>query len=240
MATQFTFHLLESVESTNNYAMEQIRAGMAENGMAWQARHQTAGKGQLGRSWHSDISENILMSVAITPEKVFVDNPFVFNMAVSLLCRNWLAGLIDKKVSVKWPNDLYVDDRKAGGILIENSYRGKNWQWAVIGIGINVNQYSFPPHLNKAVSLFQLTGNYFDPVSLARHLHHKIADGLSQWNTSSQEIIRLYHEHLYKLNETVVLATEQITFNTHILGVDTNGQLITDAGVFKNGEVKFL
>lgn len=240
MSTQFTFHLLESVDSTNNYAMEQIRAGLAENGMAWQARHQTAGRGQLGRTWHSDISDNILMSIVIRPGNDFLTSPFIFNMAVSLICRDFIAAKTAKKVSIKWPNDLYINDRKAGGMLIENNYRGESWQWAVIGIGINVNQYAFPIHITQAVSFHQLTGQYYDPVSLARELHQRIVMRLADWNKTEEETINCYHDHLFKINEMVTLATEQHAFTTQIIGVDANGQLITKAGVFKNGEVKFL
>lgn len=220
--------------------MEQIRAGLAENGMAWQARHQTAGRGQLGRTWHSDISDNILMSIVIRPGNDFLTSPFIFNMAVSLICRDFIVAKTAKKVSIKWPNDLFINDRKAGGMLIENNYRGESWQWSVIGIGINVNQYAFPIHITQAVSFHQLTGQNYDPVSLARELHQLIVMRLADWNKTEEETINSYHNHLFKINEKVTLATEQHAFTTHIIGVDANGQLITDAGVFKNGEVKFL
>lgn len=240
MSAQFTFHLLDSVDSTNNYAMEQIRAGLAQNGMAWQTRQQTAGRGQRGRAWHSSISDSILLSIALQPGAVFLSSPFLFNMAVSLVCRDFLAELCEADVAIKWPNDLYVNDRKAGGLLIENIYRGQTWQWAVVGIGINVNQHNFPIHAPKAVSLHQLVGRYFDPVALGRDLHLKMLAMLNNWNLNQEETSGRYHQHLYKINETVALATENNTISAQILGVDANGQLMTDAGIFRNGEVKFV
>lgn len=240
MSTQFTFHLLDSVDSTNNYAMEQIRAGMAENGMAWQARHQSAGKGQLGRAWISEMSDNILMSIIVKPRPDQMSQPFMFNMLIALVCADFIGKLTNETVTIKWPNDIYINDRKAGGVLIENIFRGKEWQWAIIGLGLNINQSNFPKETPKAVSLFQITGNYFDPIALARELHQTLSFELIHSVFDPILIQNRFHEKLYKCNKWMEFEKEGVTFTAQIKGVDENGHLLTDAGTFKNGEIKWL
>ena len=173
------FTILDTVDSTNNYAMATINDGLAKHGMAWFANEQTAGKGQRGKNWASEKEKNIAMSLVLEPEKLKISSPFHLSAVVALACFEFLSGYIDGETKIKWPNDLFWRDRKAGGVLIENKMQGKTWKWAVVGSGININQIFFDKNLLNAVSLKQITGRTFNVVDLANELQRLLMLRLS-------------------------------------------------------------
>ena len=235
------FSVLDTVDSTNNYAMAKLHAGMAKHGMAWFAAVQTSGKGQRGKEWISSPGENILLSVIIEPSAVFFSHPFVFNAVIANTCMAFLSSKINTNVKIKWPNDLYIDDRKAGGILIENIYQGSSWKWAVVGIGININQVHFPEQLN-ATSLKKITRISYDTLIMAKELHTMIIKAFAGLISTSQ-VMGTYNNHLYLLNKTVKLRRKNMVFETVITGVNERGQLmVTDSmqREFEFGEVEWI
>ena len=128
---------LESVDSTNNYAMARIHEGLAKNGFICLAHFQTNGRGQRGKTWTSEAGRNLMMSLVIEPAGLILSRQFLFSAAVTLGLLDFVRSTIDGNWSVKWPNDLYWNDRKAGGVLIEAVIGGLNeWQWAVVGMGV--------------------------------------------------------------------------------------------------------
>jgi len=171
---------------------------------------------------------------------------------------HWQAG----SGKVKWPNDLYWRDRKAGGILIESVIRGPGpvndisrdssqsatnghqWQWAVIGIGININETRFPAHLPNAVSLKQITGRSFEPVRLARELCICLQEEFVGLSTARKEdLIQRYNQNLYKLNQRVKVKKENRVFEVWIKGVSPHGKLLTSNAIdeeFDFGEIEWL
>jgi BirA family biotin operon repressor/biotin-[acetyl-CoA-carboxylase] ligase len=244
MQPNLVFHILKQVDSTNNYAMEKIHAGMAKDGMAWFAQEQIAGKGQRGKNWYSNPGENIVMSVAIENTKVFKLDPFLFNCVISLSCSDFLERIISQKVEIKWPNDLFFNDRKAGGILIENIYRGNNWSWAVAGIGINVNQNTFPHEANRPISINQILGKKYNPELLAIELHQQIYQDVHEVTQEKlPAILERYNEKLYKKNQGVKIKFEGKIFETKILTVNSKGVLFTldeKERAFNFGEIDWL
>jgi len=244
MHPNLLFNNIGLTESTNNYAMEQIHAGLAKHGMAWFSDNQTMGKGQRGKSWESQPGMNIALSVVFEPVIPLFQHPFLFNMLISLTCRQFLQELIKEKVDIKWPNDLFIRDRKAVGLLIENKYRGNTWNWSIVGIGINVNQTSFAESLKNAISLRQISGETYHPEFLATKLHDYL---LSEMNNiaekGTEKILFDYNQHLYKIGEKVTLKKDDSTFDATIKGVNERGQLITRdivERVFQFGEVEWV
>ncbi|HMJ48380.1 MAG TPA: biotin--[acetyl-CoA-carboxylase] ligase [Ferruginibacter sp.] len=238
------FSILDTVDSTNNYAMAQVHAGLAKHGNAWFAKDQQAGKGQRGKQWHSGVGENIILSIVIKPASVYSNNPFYFNAFIATICLDFFKYYTGGEVFIKWPNDIYWNDRKAGGILIENIYQNKKWKWAVAGIGININQGSFDPVLQNPVSLKQVTGITYDPIRLAKELYTRIISGLATitWESMEGAMIK-YNENLYRKNQKVRLKKENVVFETFISGVDQKGHLITKDAIersFAFGEVEWL
>jgi BirA family transcriptional regulator, biotin operon repressor / biotin---[acetyl-CoA-carboxylase] ligase len=235
------FNLLVRTESTNNYAMAQAQAGLAQHGAAWFALEQWGGKGQRGKTWDSQPGENIVLSIVIAPQVLGNAPPFRLSAWVAMACHDLFTRHTDEDCRVKWPNDLYWRDRKAGGILIENSYRGSEWRFAIVGIGININQVRFPPEVLQAVSLKQITGKDFDPVALARglcaFLQARLQAGFDQsWAD--------YQQQLYKRGEIVRLKKGSRVFDALINYVADSGKLVTEvAGMeerFAVGEVEWV
>src|SRR5690606_4492328 len=96
---------------------------------------QYAGKGQKGTSWQSEPGKNLTFSLLLTPAFLDPKNQFSLTVAMSLAVARWLESLLRAAVTIKWPNDIYVSDRKIGGILIENILKGNIWKSAIVGIG---------------------------------------------------------------------------------------------------------
>ncbi|MBK7884610.1 MAG: hypothetical protein IPJ81_13130 [Chitinophagaceae bacterium] len=144
---------------------------------------------------------------------------------------------------MKWPNDLYWRDRKAGGVLIENIFKGKKWNWAVIGIGININQVLFPDNIN-AVSLQQITGNNYDVIEFGKELYGCVMQKLEDIREENfKEILKKYNLYLFKKNCTVLLKKDNARFSTTIKEVNEHGQLVTFdmmERVFNWGEVEWV
>ncbi|MEO5683451.1 MAG: biotin--[acetyl-CoA-carboxylase] ligase [Chitinophagaceae bacterium] len=112
--------ILESVDSTNNYAMAMARTGLAKHGDAFFARVQINGKGQRGKTWLTEPGANIILTVVLRTAALKLEQQFQFSAAVALAVHDFFAGYAGDETSIKWPNDIYWRDRKAGGILIES------------------------------------------------------------------------------------------------------------------------
>jgi BirA family biotin operon repressor/biotin-[acetyl-CoA-carboxylase] ligase len=237
------FIILPSIDSTNNYAMRQIQAGMATHGITWFAREQTAGKGQRGKSWVAAPNQNIMLSTVIIPGLAFT-RQFSLSATVALACYDFYKKYAAEETSIKWPNDLYWRDRKAGGILIENVFRGSDWLYAVVGIGININQVQFDASLPNPVSLKQITGKEYDAVQLAKELCEAL-DRRYQSLIAGNEglMLQQYQQVLYKIHQPVTLKKGSMLFETTIQGVNDNGRLLTKDVIereFDFGEVEFV
>lgn len=237
------FKILDSVDSTNNYAMARVREGMAKHGMAFVAKEQTAGKGQRGKSWQMQPGQSIAMSVVLKTDKLRADQQFYLSMLIALATNDFLKKYAGKETTIKWPNDLYWRDRKAGGILIENIIMGKEWQWAVVGIGININQTAFDDTIINAVSLKQITGKNHDPLELAKKLCSKLDHRFKDLQRSKESIEDAYNSILYKKGQKVSLKKYNIVFECFIKGVTEFGYLITESAteqLFSIGEVQWI
>lgn len=246
------FTILDSVDSTNNYAMAQAHAALAMHGDAVFAYHQTGGKGQRGKNWLTGNGENIAVSITIEPKQLQVAEQFRLSVAVALGCYDFFAEYTRGETFIKWPNDLYWRDRKAGGVLIENVI-GKNktgsnsesaWKYAVVGIGININQTAFDPVLKNVVSLKQITGRSFDVAELAKQLHLKVLNRFDLLATTPFNVImKEYNAVLFKKDCAVKLRKGNIEFDTVIKSVTDTGQLYTVDRVdnfFDFGEVEWV
>ncbi|HYF32836.1 MAG TPA: biotin--[acetyl-CoA-carboxylase] ligase [Chitinophagaceae bacterium] len=234
---------LFTIDSTNNYAMARAHEGLAKHGATWFAHHQTAGKGQRNKSWATEAGQNITMSCVMEPGGPNITRPFLLVAATALACYDFFNDYCKGDVSIKWPNDIYWRDRKAGGILIENIYRANEWQFAVAGMGLNINQESFPAHLPNPVSLKQVTGRHYELIALAKELCERLTHRYAQFASNNPVLMEDYNHVLYKLDETVRLKKDNIVFQTTIQGVTALGQLITQDAIerqFEFGEVEWL
>jgi BirA family biotin operon repressor/biotin-[acetyl-CoA-carboxylase] ligase len=231
---------LESVDSTNNYAMGLVHEGLASDGLICLARHQWAGKGQRGKIWQSEPGQNLIMSLIIEPQPLDLSQQFLLSAAVSLAILDLVLTFSGNKWTIKWPNDIFWNDRKAAGILIESVIHGKNWPFAVIGIGMNLNQVSFPPEIPNAISLKQITGDNYEPAPFARLLVPIIQNRITQLKKNSDSTLSDFNQSLYKRNQIIALKKDHELFVTPLQRVDSRGALITANGSFDLGEVEFM
>lgn len=236
------FSILDSVDSTNNYAMGQVHAGLAKHGQCWFARQQTSGKGQRGKKWETGRDQNIALTIGIKLSGLKISEQFNLSVAVALGCHDFFYRFAGDGTSIKWPNDIYWGDRKAGGILIENIIQGNNWKYALIGIGINLNQSVFPSAISAPVSLAQITGKNYDPVLLGRVLHETVMARIEKLNPKSFAVnLDEYNMHLYKRHKIVKLRSGDTLNNAEIMGVTSEGKLeIAGGKTFNFGEVEWI
>lgn len=248
------FIVLDKVDSTNNYAMAQVYAGLARHGSAYFAEEQTAGKGQRGNTWITGRGENIALSVVLAPAPLPITAQFRLSVAVALACYDFFSRHAGEDTAIKWPNDLYWRDRKAGGVLIENiigsgqAISGKpetgNWRFAVAGIGVNINQAVFDVSLHRAVSLRQITGRSYDTRLLARELQEQVLQRVQFLQTGSfPAMLEEYNSHLFRRNQPARLRKGSIEFETVIREVGEDGRLFTTDRIdnyFSFGEVEWV
>jgi BirA family transcriptional regulator, biotin operon repressor / biotin---[acetyl-CoA-carboxylase] ligase len=216
------------VDSTNNYAMAMVQNGTANSGDAVFAMEQSSGKGRRGKSWESQRGDNILLTVLAQMQWLPVQRQFHLSIAVALACYDFFSEYTKESIKIKWPNDIFINDRKAGGILIENVIKGNLWQWAIIGIGLNINQESFEKDTLNAISLKQIIGEHYDVIQLSHKLHESVLKriGALQSGESGKMLIE-YNENLFCRNKTVKLKKGNIVFKTEIKRVSASGELIT-------------
>lgn len=241
---------LQSVDSTNNYARQQIHAGLAQHGMAIFTHEQVAGKGQRGKVWLAEKGANIILSIVVNPHPLRLGQQFQLSTCVAVAVHDFFMKYAGDDSKIKWPNDLYWQDRKAGGILIENIIAGKQpgstgKEWAsIIGIGININQTSFDPQIKNPVSLKQITGKDFNTVELAKELCLIINKRFTELiETGFENIYTTYLNHLYKRRKKVKLKKDSKVFEVIIESVSPTGKLITQHGIqqeFVFGEVEWV
>lgn len=146
----------------------------APHGFALAARSQTAGRGQRGSSWESEPGMNVTMSVVLRPQAVSAREQFAISVAAALAVAETLDEFGVVGAEVKWPNDIYVGNRKICGILIENSLSGSMVGRSIVGIGLNVNQTEFRSPAPNPVSMKQLTGVTYPVEQVAQTIVSKL------------------------------------------------------------------
>ncbi|MBP5771806.1 MAG: biotin--[acetyl-CoA-carboxylase] ligase [Bacteroidaceae bacterium] len=163
---------LEEVGSTNSFLANYHPLRPADITLVT-AEHQTAGRGQRGNTWVSEAGKNLLFSLLVRPTELPAAHAFSLSEAIALSIREALLLTMNEDgdpkggLTVKWPNDIYVDDQKIAGILIENGIHGHHIEHSIIGCGVNVNQKQWTDNLQGWT-----TG--IVPVSLALLLNHEI------------------------------------------------------------------
>jgi BirA family biotin operon repressor/biotin-[acetyl-CoA-carboxylase] ligase len=223
-----SFTLLSSIDSTNNYAMQKVHARLARHGDAWFAMEQTKGKGQRNKNWQSNAGENIILSIVTEPGFLAPARSFLLNAAVALGTYDFFKKYGGPETRIKWPNDIYWGDRKAGGILIESVIRAEQWLYAVLGIGLNINQTGFGNNL-QATSLRLITGRHFEVTTLARELCLFLEERYDMLKAGHEALIlQDYCRVMYRLNEQVQFKKPGLIFEGVVKGVTPAGLLIVE------------
>ncbi|MDD2381811.1 MAG: biotin--[acetyl-CoA-carboxylase] ligase [Mariniphaga sp.] len=220
--------LLAETDSTNNYAMRLIDQGKVVDQTVVLSSYQQSGKGQQGNSWESSPGLNLLSTIIVYPDFLSPGMQFYLSKIVSLALVDWLRRETTE-VAVKWPNDLFVGQKKIAGILIETSIQGNQLLWAVIGIGLNLNQEVFSPEIPNPVGLKYLTRKDYDVYATGL----QVRDHFSHWYEKLkcgyfEEIDRSYIQTLFRYNEWATYAKAGHIFEARILGVGEFGKLMLE------------
>ena len=191
---------LDAIDSTNDFLKDLSRSQITENFTTVIAKNQTNGKGQMGSTWNSEASKNLIMSVLIKDVLEDISQIFDLNVATALSVIQVLEEYNVPKLSIKWPNDIMSDNKKMCGILIENSFKSDNKIESVVGIGLNVNQKSFE-NLPKASSMSIVMDKEFDVYSILERVVFQVKKncGLILSN-HSEKLWSDYHKYLFKMN----------------------------------------
>ncbi len=237
------YKLLDEIPSTYRYIQTYIANGTLPSGAIVDTLYQTAGRGQRGNSWYSSYACNLLPSLFLaTPpiqphQSVFLSDWIALSVAEvvaffaeGLLPDEFHSLHIGAKTKVKWPNDIYFEEKKIAGILINHSLRERIIAHTVVGIGLNVNEQSFPSYLPNPTSLNIITSQQFNLESVRNYLIERLTENyrLVLGNGSQLSLLHsLYEKHLLGKNELRVFldATTNKTFEGIIKGVANDGRL---------------
>ncbi|MBO6074233.1 MAG: biotin--[acetyl-CoA-carboxylase] ligase [Paludibacteraceae bacterium] len=163
--------------------------------------YQTAGRGQTGNGWESERGKNLLLSYLLREPEVNISEMFLLNVIAAVAAHRtiaeWLSFEQRPMLSIKWPNDIYIGNRKIAGILVENSLSGTKIQHSIAGIGINVNQEQWVSGAPNPVSIKQLTGVKADIDAIVNRFKHKLETTLS-WDPV--QLRNYYRVHQYRCN----------------------------------------
>ncbi len=191
------------------------------------ADYQTAGRGCGTNTWESERGKNLLFSLLIHPTDIYANEQFRITEAVSVALCQTLQSYLTQRVEIKWPNDIYVGDRKICGILIENRLHGSMIKNCIIGIGLNVNQREFKSDAPNPVSLYQLTGKETDLEVLFKAFLAAFDEAFNSKTTCFA-----YRERLYRRLKYGTYATKTSCFEARLMDVLPDGRLLLED---KNG-----
>ncbi len=160
--TAMNIQYFDSLPSTNLY-LDSLDLSHIAEGTVVVARKQTAGIGQQGNRWECEAGKNLTFSLLLKPVFLPMVQQYALTKAVALGVSDWVGEMpgLRERVRIKWPNDIYVERGKIGGILVSNRIAGGIMQNSIVGIGLNVNQEQFPPSLPNPTSLALLTGRQY-------------------------------------------------------------------------------
>ena len=228
--------------STNSWALDLCQQSCPAEGTLVITDHQTSGRGQRGNSWEAQPGMNLTFSLILKPKFLAIKDQFMLSIMISVSLRDYLAGLLKKYVLIKWPNDILVNEFKICGILIENQLMAGLINYAIVGIGLNVNQKNFASPTATSISLTQ--GSTLHLQDVLNGLLEAIEVRYLQLRQNKLTQLRdEYLAHLYRKDMPSAFVAGDQQFEGKIVGVDELGRLkvLIQGGVktFDTKEIAF-
>lgn len=234
---------LPTVDSTNSFIREMlteegtggvVSAASLPGFTLVVADDQTKGRGQQGNTWETERGKNLIFSLLCHPDFVLASHQFLLSQCMAVAIREALSQYVEC-VEVKWPNDIYVGDKKISGTLIECDLQGKSISNCIIGVGLNVNQLEFRSDAPNPTSLALLAGREYDrEVVLASIMQH-FQTYYAMLQEGREETVRqLYMKHLYRREGMHRYRDVRGEFMAEMAGVEPTGHLLLR---FENGNV---
>ena len=217
----------KTLESTNDFCKELIKEkGASAISAAVVAQEQTKGRGQRGNTWHSGAGKNLTFSFICDSSFLKAEELFYLTKAISV---GIVKTLNQKNIfsQIKWPNDIYVNKKKIGGILIESSFNSAKLAHSVIGIGLNVNESHFPDNLN-ACSIYSVTGKLTDLDLFIEDLLNELDQSIWLLKQNIKATDKDYFNYLMGLNEHLVFEDHKGVFAGIIRDVCSTGHIMIE------------
>lgn len=221
---------MPSCHSTNDICAEFLAAGQGENGLVIATDYQTDGRGQGTNLWISDKGENLIISILLDTSFLAVSEQFYLNMVVCISILEVLKNYLGENVKIKWPNDIYYNDKKICGVLIQNNLKGTSMEYSIVGIGINVNQTVFSP--GNAASLRMITGKWYELQNVFEQTGEKLEKYyLLLKDGNNKSLKRHYMKNLmwYQEAHNFTFKSDKV-FKGIITDVEESGRLIIKSG----------
>lgn len=224
----FTFQHIETVDSTNAF-LQRMQGTSEINGFVVSADEQTAGKGMGSNSWESAKGMNLTFSVAFDMSWLPAAEQFLLSQLVPLAMLEVIGNYLpNEQLKIKWPNDLYFDGRKLGGILINSTISGNYLGSSIVGIGLNVNQMKFKNWPTHPISMKMIMGKDCDLESLlheiVNHLGEIIEDVANGLQTRTS-INNRYYSQLFRYHEWADYEVGSQRLRLFMTGIDPFGRL---------------
>lgn len=211
--------------STSTYLKELLKQRKLPECSVVITNNQTEGKGQPGNKWETEPGKNLTFSMIFYPNPIKASEQFIISKAVSVAIVKTLKKF-NLNATIKWPNDIYVNDKKLGGILIENTLSGQTIDQCIIGIGLNINQETFPDHLPNPVSVKNISGRDTDLLSILAELHESISNFYDKVLAQNHpEIEQEYLNLLYRRNGTHLYKDKTGVFKAEFHSIGPAGHL---------------
>ncbi|HXP49222.1 MAG TPA: biotin--[acetyl-CoA-carboxylase] ligase [Bacteroidia bacterium] len=245
--TLFTGHTvdkLDKVDSTNRYALDLVKQHPPAEGFTVWALEQFAGRGQRGNKSLTEPRTNLTFSIILLPRFLPLAEQFWLTRVMALAVAEFVSSCLQsgsEKVAIKWPNDIYVNDQKIAGILIENVIEQSTIKFSVAGIGININQSAFDPSVPNATSLKLLTGSTFDLEDCLNRIFIPVEKFYLELRSGNyKKIDEAYHKLLYRRGVLCNLSINGKACKGTIKGVSATGQLLIDTDTGEHNTIEPL
>lgn len=229
---------LPSCQSTNEEAAHLLGHRNVPEGTIIVTDKQTQGRGQRGNQWEAQAGQNLTFSLVLMPVFLAAAEQFWLNMAVSLAIQETLLPILTgRQLTIKWPNDVYVDDKKLGGVLIENTLQGYALAHSIVGIGLNVNQVSFNVPTATSLLLVSPAPVDYSLSGLLNTLAGQLEKRYLQLRAGHRNELRAtYLQQLYRYQQPhTYLADDQLFMGT-IVDLDAIGRL----GILTKGVIRYF
>lgn len=215
----------DEIDSTNSFLHGYHEGDDVETVVAV-AEYQTAGRGQGTNHWESERGKNLTMSVRVAPKDVKAAEQYVLSMCMALAVKDALSEY-SEGMTVKWPNDIYWNDKKISGTLIETTIAGKNVKTCIFGTGINVNQTEFLSDAPNPVSIKQIVGHEVDREELLKKVMRNLEKYLKiVYSGERKKIHDAYMNCLYRKEGVHKYRDNNGTFEASIERVEDSGHLV--------------
>ena len=241
----WAYRHLETIDSTNAYLQRQQAVTDIRNWVV-SADEQSAGKGMGQNSWESEVGKNLTFSLALEVSFLSAERQFLLSEAVALgLFQSVYDVIPSEKLHIKWPNDIYYENRKLAGILINSTIKANKMDTSIIGIGLNVNQMQFQDWPTHPISLQQITGKEYALQPLLEHIVESIYNKVEVLKADAAILEKEYLQRLYRHRTWADYEVNGKVLRLFLTGIDPFGRLMLvdekeKSYCFDIKEIKFL